>query len=490
MLSRLTTRPTLAVTCLGLLAVLAWLPVLRSSPSPDESGYLMVAAQWHAGSSLYGDYWVDRPPLLLMIYSLADAGGGLAPLRVLGLVAVFLSVILAGRIGRLVAPADRVAPIVAAATATVFIATPLFGRGAVNGELLALPLVLGGLTALLQARSWGDRRGAIALWAVAGAAAVAAALVKQNFMDVLLVAAVMLAAPAAGVRRARAAAAFGAGAVTVLALVLAFAASRGTDPIGLWDAVVTFRLDAGRVIDAAATDATTLRGLRLVLVLTVSGALPLLVVGARRFLRAGTMEGLDLRLMAAVLVFWEGVSIAAGGSYWLHYLMGLVPGLVVVAALATEGPPAALVSWERWRPRIIGYAAAMSVGSLIWVAVFPSPTKEEVSDYLAAHRHRGDTAVVAFGRPDILYQAQMSSPYPLLWSLPVRVLDPQLRELGRALASSDRPTWLITGRAGLSGWGIQPSQQLLDAFDRHYRPVAEIDDHLVFLARGRPRGGS
>lgn len=485
---RLTARPTLVVTALGLVAVLAWLPVLWLSPTADESGYLMIASQWHEGSSLYGDYWVDRPPLLIMFFALAEAGGGLAALRLLGMVAVFLSVILAGRIGRLLAPADPRAPIIAAGTATVFVANPLFGRGAVNGELLALPLVLVGLTALLQAHVWAEHRRTTVLWATAGAAAGAAALVKQNFIDVILLAVLMLAVPAAGVRRARAAAAFVSGAATVVVLVLVFAASRGTDPIGLWEAVVRFRLDAGRVIDTAASGATRLRAARLVLVLIASGALPLLILGGRRLLRAGATGTLDLRLVAAVLVAWECVSVAAGGSYWLHYLLGLVPGLVVVTTLATASSHASPASWEKWRPRILGYAAAVSVGALVWVAVFPVPTREGVSDYLLAHRHSGDTAVVAFGKPDILYGARMSSPYPLLWSLPVRVRDPQLRQFTRALASRDRPTWLITGRAGLSGWGLHPSQRLLNTFQRHYRPVAEIEDHVVYLKRGRPAG--
>lgn len=484
MQSRLTARPTVAVIALGLATVMAWLPVLWLSPSPDESGYLMIASQWREGSSLYGDYWVDRPPLLLMIFLLAEAGGGIVALRVLGLVAVLFSVVLAGRIGRLLVPSESTAPIVAAATAAVFIASPLFGRGAVNGELLALPLVLAGLTALLQGRLLAGRRGTT-WWAAAGAAAAAAALVKQNFVDVFLVAAVLLAVPESGLRRFRASAAVVSGATTALLLVLVFAASRGTEPVGLWEAVVRFRFDAGRVIDSAASEATPLRAARLILVLTVSGALPLLFLGWRRLRRAGMTEGLDLRLAAAVLVAWELVSIAAGGSYWLHYLMGLVPGLVVVATLVTERSYARLGSWEKWRSRTLGYATAVTVGALVWMAIFPASTREEVSDYLAAHRQDGDTAVVAFGKPDILYGARMSSPYPLLWSLPVRVRDPHLRQLARTLASSDRPTWLVTGHAGLSGWGIYPTQWLLDTLERHYRPVAEIDDQVIYLRRGR-----
>ncbi|PUA80459.1 hypothetical protein [Nocardioides currus] len=483
--SRLTSRPALTVGMLALLALLAWLPVLWIGPTADESGYLMIARQWSHGSSLYGDYWVDRPPLLLILFSLAAAGGGTTALRLLGMTAVVVSVLLAARIGRLAAPADRTAPVVGAATATVFLADPLFGRGAVNGELLALPLVLSGLTALLEARARPGRRGATAWWAAAGAAAAGAALVKQNFVDVFLVAAVLLLVPVAGVRRLRAAAALVAGAAGVVTGVLAYAASRGTDPAGLWEAVVVFRVDAGRVIDAAASGATPLRAARLGLVLAVSGGLALLVLGARRLLRAPTPDGLDLRLAAVVLVTWEVVAMAAGGSYWLHYLTGIVPGLVVLTTVAADGPAAAQASWRRWRTRLLGWATAVTAVALVVVALFPVPTKERVAAYLDDHAHRGDTAVVAFGKPDILYGAGLDSPYPLLWSLPVRVLDPHLLRLGRVLASPDRPTWVVAGRAGLSGWGLTPARRVLDTFERHYRAVAEVDDMVIYLVRAR-----
>ena len=42
---------------------------LARPATPDEGGFLMVASQWHVGgTSLYGDYWVDRPPLLIGIF--------------------------------------------------------------------------------------------------------------------------------------------------------------------------------------------------------------------------------------------------------------------------------------------------------------------------------------------------------------------------------------------------------------------------------------
>jgi hypothetical protein len=49
-----------------------WLP-LRA----DEGGYLLVARQWRSGGEfIYGDYFLDRPPLLLLLFRLAALGGG------------------------------------------------------------------------------------------------------------------------------------------------------------------------------------------------------------------------------------------------------------------------------------------------------------------------------------------------------------------------------------------------------------------------------
>lgn len=49
----------------------------------------MVVGQWSPGTSLYGNYWVDRPPLLIGLFQLAYLGGGGAvTLRLMGIAAV------------------------------------------------------------------------------------------------------------------------------------------------------------------------------------------------------------------------------------------------------------------------------------------------------------------------------------------------------------------------------------------------------------------
>src|SRR3954470_21430165 len=98
--------------------------------SPHEGGRLMVGGQWSDGSSLYGDYFVDRPPLLIAIFALADALGGSAwALRLLGMAVLAGTVVRAGAVAR----AAAVPPLPPALTAALLVSTPLFGSTVVNG---------------------------------------------------------------------------------------------------------------------------------------------------------------------------------------------------------------------------------------------------------------------------------------------------------------------------------------------------------------------
>jgi len=55
------------------LALLLRLPFLHRLAFPDEAGLLIVAQHWHeGGANLYRTLFVDRPPLLLLFYQLAD----------------------------------------------------------------------------------------------------------------------------------------------------------------------------------------------------------------------------------------------------------------------------------------------------------------------------------------------------------------------------------------------------------------------------------
>jgi hypothetical protein len=77
----------------------------------------------------------------------------------------------------------------------------------------------------------------------------------------------------------------------------------------------------------------------------------------------------------------------------------------------------------------------------------------------------------AFGDPEVLHTTGMASPYPYLWSLPSRILDPDLTVLRRVLASPDAPTWVVVR-----------SKRTFDRLGAHgVRPM--IEARYVFVGR-------
>ena len=94
----------------------------------------------------------------------------------------------------------------------------------------------------------------------------------------------------------------------------------------------------------------------------------------------------------------------------------------------------------------------------------------------------------AVGKPitALLQAAHLASPYPELWSLPVRVRDPRLTDLTAVLEGSSRPTWVVVDGASLGTWGVDPSlaQPVLD---REYRLAHISGDWHVYHLRTEAR---
>lgn len=469
---------------LALLAGAAWVPFIAAPLSPDEGGFLLVASQWEPGTSLYGHYWVDRPPLLLSIFDLASHLGGAVGLRLIGIAAVLASVALAALLARTVAGPRALAP---TAVAAVFLSTPLFGTTQVDGELLAVPLVLAGVYALARAWQAGSHR-AVAWSTGAGVAGMGAALVKQNVVDVFVVAGVLvlLSARHRGLRRTVfLASGVGAGAISTLVGALLVSEARGTEPAALWDALVLFRAHAASVIQASASASTSARFDLLLEAALLSGAPVLIAVLAVRVIGPSTSDSPDLRAPALLLLVWEVAVVAAGGSYWLHYLIGLVPGMVLLATAAAQRGP----RLTRCTAVAVGAAAASCVAAVVVWSVLPQAHSSDVAvaTYLRSHGSRHDTVVVAFGHPDIVFESGLRSPYEELWSLPVRVRDSSLVGLTGVLRSRLAPTWVVVAGSSLATWGVDAdtAQRALDA---RYRPVTSVGSYVVWHREhpGRP----
>ena len=488
-----------AVCAVAVAAAVAWLPALTVFPSSDEGGFLLVASQWHPGSSLYGDYWVDRPPVLVLLFQLADQLGGVVPLRLLGMLAVAVSVLLAAAVpSALLTPAGSLdrrarAALLTAVTAAALLASPLFGAMEVDGELLAVPAVLAGCLLLLRAWRTPGLAQRTVLHGLAGLLGSAAWMTKQNVIDVFVLGAAL--STSAWLSRRRT---FGqaflelAGMAAGLAIgvggALLVAAQHGTSPADLWAAVVTFRLQADGVIAWSSSGATPQRFVMLLGACVLSAA-PAVVWYAVRSLRGTVVrgdaagEGRPTWPLLA-LPAWEAVAVGIGGSYWLHYLLGLVPGIVVLVAAAASRPTGTRSSTHRLAWAVTAAVASSVVAVPVTASQVPAIRGDDraVTTYLREHESPGDTAVVAYGHPDILEEAGLRSPYEDLWSLPVRVRDPHLTRF-RHVLETDRPRWLVTDHGSLRSWGLDTARAQR-VVDRDYLTVFTSGDWSV-LERSR-----
>jgi hypothetical protein len=470
--NRSSTRTTILMVAGAVVALLAArLAMFRAYVGGDEAGFLMVGAGWHDGRSLYGDYWVDRPPLLIWLTELA---GGLTGLRVLGLLASVLTVL--GVAWAAHVAHGAVAARWAAGAAALFGMAQWLGVTRVNGEMLAAPFVAWSialmLTAVMRPTRW-----VVPLAVGAGALATSALSIKQSVVDGFVFAIALSLAVAVdrpdsrrGVARVFAWGVLGA--LVTAAVFLVAADARGTSPSALADAVIAFRAEAGEVIRTSASEATPMRLAAMMGTWAVSGlgAATALAVwhGARRR---------EPVLLATAATLVSGVVIALfGGSYWAHYLIQIVP-----AASLAVGLLVGRVSRRLFRGLVV-VTLVVTLGNAVWAFGFgPDDNGQQhvVGGWLHDAGRPGDTAVVTYGQPNILFDADMPSPYKYLWSLPVRTRDSDLHELTGVLTSADPPTWVVNW-SGLRSWGIEPGPAV-DVLRDRYRKVATICDRSIWL---------
>jgi len=459
----------------AVLAVLARLPFLGHPPGPDEAGFLLVGAQWDGpGSSLYGDYWVDRPPLLITIFRFGAELGGLTALRLIGSLAVFWVIVGSAWVARLLAGVQ--AARWTAITAAALCLSPLLGGYAVNGELLAAPFVVAGFLFAVAALHARSDRTAWLFSSLVGMLGVSAILVKQNLADVAVFAfAAFVAARVLGEigRRRLVVLLVGTvlGAVVASWLASLWTTWHGTSLGGVFEAMYPFRVRAADVIASAgrAGAAEELSGLLGAAV--VSGiALVLLLLGwdvARRQRR----NAFTWALLATLL--FGLASVLLGGSYWHHYLIQLIaPAAIAVGVITVEG--------RRRSRTVILYVAAAAV--VAWGVGFALPDTSSGSTAGTAVREAarpGDTIISVWGHPDVVLTSGLRAPYEHLWSLPVRTLDPDLDDFHAVLTGPEAPTWLVF-RPGARDWEL-PVERIDPVLARDYREVATICGLTIYV---------
>lgn len=471
---------------LGLVALLvvlgrfpSWLWPLR----PDEAGFLLVAQSWSpTADSVYGPYWVDRPPPVIALFGLADWVGGPYFLRVVALLGCVLAVYLAGWLGRevvrhLPSPPDVVPGWVAlgpAAVTAALLCSPQIDAAAAKGELLGVPVLMG--ACLLALRALRLRSGWLAL--AAGVCAVSAVGLKQNLVGgIVFGAALLVGARVAGqidwrtLGRLTLAAALG-GCVPVAATV-GWAVVAGVNLSELWYVVVGFRGDANALIVEQPSSAPLARAQDLFVAFWATGMGLVLVWYLARL--PHTVRRIPVVAVAAgAMLAGDVAALMAGGSFWRPYLFVLVPPLAMACAVAVvprlEGRPPL-----PWLGRtVVGLCALSTVVSLVgwtqnWAAGAP-PREFTVGRDIGRFSEDGDTLTVYGGRADIQWASGLDSPYPYLWSLPMRTLDPGLEQLDALLGGPDAPTWFVEA-VPLDSWSTDGVPGLRAALDSRYEEL-------------------
>ncbi len=438
------------------------LPAVGASLVADESGYTLVGRTWSPeADSPFGHYWVDRPPLLIAVYRVADEVGGLSGIRWLAVVASALVVLAAAALAREVVARLRpdaggrdtgIVVAAAALTATALVANADIGVMLAKGEILSLPLLLGSMWLTLRA----VRTGAFWLAGASGLLAGGALGLKQNLAGAIVFAGVLLLfdrlrGQVDTRRMVGLGAAFAAGVAVYVVGTVAWALAAGVDLSALYYGVYGVRSDAVSVIADGPLGSVLRHALRMAEVTVTSGLALVLVALLVHVLRRGRRAS-SVALAALAVALVDGFGLLLGGAFRLPYLLAMVPAAVLAVAVMTadgRGRRTVPGSSVPYLPLVlvallVGSSTVTGVSRLHDLTRFQRPTTAMMlGRSIGAASQPGDSLTVVLGSADLQLQSGLPSPYRHLWSLPARVLDPGLVELSELLGSPDAPTWVV-----------------------------------------------
>ncbi len=464
-----------------LLGLVLRLPYGHVALGVDEGGVAWVARQWTSGhGSLYGGQWLDRPPLLVALYRLADAGGPLG-VRALGAVAA-LSVVatcfaLGRRLGGFRAAwiAGLLAALLTGSVAIAAVFTP--------AELLAA--VPSGLSVLALLRAWATGRS----WpvALAGLLALSALAIKQSSLDAGLAGVAFLVATTATRGRrpgARATLAYLAGVGLALLAVAGWLVAAHVRPGALFDALIGFRITSLHALQGSnlplATRLTNLGGPAL------GSGLGVLVP-----LAAWGIRGLRTRPVAAwTLAAWLAggvVGVLGGGSYWPHYLIELVPVAAVGSALVLTRLPRRVL--RTGLLAATGLAVLAAAAGDVYVAAHPPHAVDaRIARYVQRRARAGDTFYALYAHAELNAAVGLPTPFRYSWSLMMRARPDARPRLVALLRSSRRPTWIMRWQPP-AHWQLDRDGELRRLLATRYRRVATFEGRPLLHVRAEGRAG-
>jgi len=181
------------------------------------------------------------------------------------------------------------------------------------------------------------------------------------------------------------------------------------------------------------------------------------------------------------------LSMMAGGDWWHDYLLQPIPGLAMAAALVAPSLSRSGIAMRT--------GAVVATVAAVWATflglqeahILGTPNNEAaVGRWVAAGAESDDTALVLWGRANVLYSAEMLSPYPYMWSLLTRTLDKDLDLLLRTMRGPDAPTWVVRWH-DVNSWELDSDGDLAELLEERYVAVGTPCGIEVFLLRTERR---
>lgn len=477
----------------AVLTVLLHFPGFLWPLNPDEAGYTLVARAWTPEpDSLYGLYWVDRPPLLIFVFKAADAIGGPYFLRLVAAFGCAALVLISARCAQILS-GDRGARWVAI-VATVLTTNAMIDPVAAKGEILGIPVVVTSIWLALEALRVLERSRPRALLLAFGAGLAGATTLglKQNMVTGLVFGGVVLIVSV--LRRditrsdfARLSASALLGAAVPIAATVGWCLAVGTVLHVLWYTVYGFRSDALAVISSQALGNSKGRAAILTLYFVLTGMAFFLGWLLLRVKSVWQRHPAVTAATVAIIVV-DGTSLGLSGSFWRPYLHLLTPGVLLAVALLAGTSGVTLV-WTRRFTGVAVLAACIALPAWTIQNLFAvtSPTAVETGEAIGAASLPGDSIVVHGGRADIVMASGLDTPYPYMWSLPMRTLDPDRAQMVELLRGDHRPTWFVEW-VPLDAWSTDGLQDFDAALELFYEPHGVgCRDVPVYLRRGVER---
>jgi hypothetical protein len=508
-----------------LLVAVAWvvrLPVFCGTfASGDEATYSALAAALLDGQRLYSGAVDHKPPLLAVIYAVHQAlagADGIHLVHAMSILVVVATALLlsevAGRFGLDAAERRAVALIYVLAAST----GPAKDVLAANGEvLMALPAVAAVWVAQPAVLPAGRFGAAAWRWPAAGLLAAGAGLLKYQGLAILAPLAVLAATGA----RPRLLCARAAGLLAGVGVPLAALAgwcwqSGDSESVLFW--MWTYPLRYAGALDPWPAAANALR-MSTEWELTSAGLLVAAVRGwpAGRGLSEGAAHS-ALRWLAAVWAAGALAGVAAGGRFFLHYYLQLLPPLCLLAGRGLGRMAAA--KGER---RALALTAGLFLLPLagFWVVnVAPGRFHPEraaadavyrgIGDFVQAHSRTGESLFVWGNSPEIYHYARrtMGTRFPFcnyhsgkIWGTPSdgtgASIDPGLvlePAWGMLLADLEhrRPALIVdAAAAGLDRWqghAIARYPALAEVVAVRYRFLAKVAGADIYERLDRGAG--